>query len=261
MGPFEIVAHRGVAEGVPENTLSAFERAVELGADAIELDVRLSSDRVPVVFHNFYLDGKTTACGPIFAHTFAELRELELLAAGESPERYRIAALVDVLEAFAGRLGLEIELKGPEPESAQIVAGELQRFRPLWDTMEVTSYEPALLLGIGRLCPGLATDLLLRRSEGWMRPDVVAYVAAQTGRLARARAVHLHPRQLSLEVVSTVREAGLEVHAWDVNDADSLEMVKRLDIPKFDTDNVRLALKFREGLSDLGLSDRGAACR
>ncbi|MGB9300899.1 MAG: glycerophosphodiester phosphodiesterase [Anaerolineae bacterium] len=247
MGHLEIVAHRGVADGAPENTLAAFERAVDLGADAIELDVRLSKDRVPVVFHNFYLDGKTEASGPIFAHTSAQLWELELVG-GESPEGRRIPTFREVLEAFAGRLGLEIELKGPEPESSEIVAGELQRFRHLWDTMEVTSYEPALLLDIGRRCPGLATDLLVRRSEDWMKLDVVAYVAVQTGRLAGARAVHLHPTQLFSEVVSTVRAAGLEVHSWDVNDADSLQMMKQLDIPKFDTDNLRLALQFRRGL-------------
>jgi len=249
VGHVEIVAHRGVADGVPENTLAAFERALDLGADAIELDVRLTKDRVPVVFHNFYLDGKTEASGPIFAHTFAQLRELELLGGGESPEGRRIPTLSEVLEAFAGRLGLEIELKGPEPESSEIVAAELHRFRHLWDTMEVTSYEPALLLHIGRRCPGLATDLLQRRSEDWMGLDVVAYVAVQTGRLAGARAVHLHPTQLSPEEVSTVRSAGIEVHSWDVNDVDSLAMIQELSIPKFDTDNLRLALEFRRGLN------------
>jgi glycerophosphoryl diester phosphodiesterase len=248
MSRFEIVAHRGAPDGVPENTVTAFERAADLGADAIELDVRLSKDGVPVVFHNFYLDGKTEASGSISAHMFAQLRELELVGGGESPDGRRIATFREVLEAFAGRLGLEIELKGPEPESSAIVAGELQRFRHLWDTMEVTSYEPALLLDIGRRCPGLATDLLQRRSEDWMKPDVVAYVAVQTGRLAGARAVHLHPTQLSAEVVRTVCTAGFEVHAWDVNDADSLHMMKQLDIPKFDTDDLRLALQFRRGL-------------
>jgi len=247
VGHFEIVAHRGVADGVPENTLAAFERAVDLGADAIELDVRLSKDGVPVVFHNFYLDGRTNASGPVFAHTFDELRELQLVG-GESPDGCLIPTFREVLEAFAGRLGLEIELKGPEPESSGIVAAELQRFRHLWDTMEVTSYEPALLVDIGRRCAGLATDLLQRRSEDWMKPDVVAYVAVQTGRLAGARAVHLHPTQLSAEVVRTVRTAGFKVHAWDVNDADSLHMMKQLEIPKFDTDNLRLALQFRRGL-------------
>jgi glycerophosphoryl diester phosphodiesterase len=248
MSHFEIVAHRGVPEGVPENTIAAFERAVDLGADAIEMDVRLTKDGVPVAFHKFYLDETTNASGPLFARTYAELQEVELLGGGDSPKGCRIPTFREVLQAFAGRLGLEIELKGPEPEAPEIVAQELERFRHLWDTMEVSSYETALLLGIGQRCPGLATDLIQRRSEEWMKLDVVAYVAAQSGRLAGARGVHLHPTQLSPEVVRTVQAAGLEVHSGYVNDLESLRMMKRLGIPKFDTDNVRLAVEFRDGL-------------
>jgi glycerophosphoryl diester phosphodiesterase len=246
---FEVVAHRGVADGVPENTIAAYRRALELGADAVELDVRLSKDRVPVVFHNFYLDGTTNASGPVFEYESLQLRELELLGAREDlGDQCRIPTFREVLETFAGRLGLEIEIKGPEPESPEMVARELEPFRHLWKTMEVTSYEPALLLDIGRRCPGLATDLLQHRSEEWMKLDVVAYVAIQSARLAGARAVPLHPTQLSVEVVDAVRSAGIEVHSWDVNDEVRLGMIHELGIPKFDTDDLALALEFRESL-------------
>ncbi len=114
--------------------------------------------------------------------------------------------------------------------------------------MEVTSYEPALLIAIGRRCPGVATDLLQRRSEDWMRLDVVGHIAIQSGRLAGARGVHLHPTQLSPQVVGAVRAAGMEVHSWDINDAVSLRLMAELDIPKFDTDDLRLALDFRDGV-------------
>jgi glycerophosphoryl diester phosphodiesterase len=247
MPRFEIVAHRGVPTDVPGNTMAGFQRALELGADAVEMDVRLTKDDVPVLFHDFYLDEKTNASGPVFTLTWDELRRLELTG-GDSADSYRIPALREVLEAFAGRLGLEIELKGPEPEASEIVACELQAFQHLWETMEVTSYEPALLMGVGRRCPGLAVDLLQRRSEEWMGLDVVEYVAIQSGRLAGARAVHLHPTQLSGEVVSAVRAAGMEVHSWEINDADSLRLMPELDVPKFDTDNLRLALDFRDGM-------------
>jgi glycerophosphoryl diester phosphodiesterase len=247
MRRFEIVAHRGVPTDVPENTMAGIRRALELGADAVEMDVRLSKDGVPVLFHDFYLDGRTNSSGPVFGYTYDQLQQLEP-AGRETADGCRIPTFREVLEAFAGRLGLEIELKGPEPEAPEIVAGELQRFRHLWESMEVTSYEPALLLAIGRLCPGLAVDLLQRRSEDWMRLDVVAYVAVQSGRLAGARAVHLHPTQLSRQVVGAVRSAGMEVHSWDVNDVDRLRLMAELGIPKFDTDDLRLALDFRAGV-------------
>lgn len=55
----KIVAHRGTTSG-PENTLEAFRRALDLGADAIELDVRLTRDQRPVVYHYFYLEIDTS---------------------------------------------------------------------------------------------------------------------------------------------------------------------------------------------------------
>jgi glycerophosphoryl diester phosphodiesterase len=248
MRNFEVVAHRGVADGVPENTILAFQRALELGADAVELDVRLSKDRVPVVFHNFYLNEATHASGPVFEYDAVQLQELELRGVREDlADRCRIPTLRQVLETFAGRLGLEIEVKGPEPEAAEIVARELEPFRGSWETMEVTSYEAALLLDIGGRCPGLAIDLLQRRSEEWMGLDVVAYSALHGARLAGARAVHLHPTQLSHKVVDEVRSAGIEVHSWEVNDRGRLEMIEELGIPKFDTDEPALALEYREG--------------
>jgi glycerophosphoryl diester phosphodiesterase len=246
---FEIVAHRGAPLGVPENTVPSFERALDLGADAIEMDVRLAKDGVPVVFHNFYADDTTNGSGPVFAYTSAELQELRFSGDGQASPDCRIPTFREVLEVFAGCLGLEIEIKGPEPESSEILARELEPFRNLWDTMEIASYEPALLLDIGRRCPGLATDLIQRPSEEWMKLDVVAYIAVHTARLAGARAVHLHPTQLSSEVVNTVRAAGLEVHSGFANDVDSLRIMDQLCIPKFDTDNLELALQFRDGMT------------
>jgi glycerophosphoryl diester phosphodiesterase len=76
--PFEVVAHRGVHQDAPENSLKAFQLAVELGADAIELDVRLTADAVPVVFHYFYLDEATSGSGTIFSYTLRELQALRL---------------------------------------------------------------------------------------------------------------------------------------------------------------------------------------
>jgi glycerophosphoryl diester phosphodiesterase len=249
---FEIVAHRGVPDEAPENTLPSFQRAIDLGADAVELDVRLTADRVPAVFHYFYLDGATSLAGPIFDYTFDQLRHAPILGGGDRvPGDVKIPTLGEVLDAIGGRIGLEIEVKGPEPESSEIVGAVLGHFKHLWETIEVTSYEPVLLLDIQRRCPDLATDLLFPRSESWMKQDVVAYLAAQRARLARARAVHLHPSQLSAEVVAAVRQQGVEVHAWDVNDEQALAAVAELAIPRLCTDKLRQALDFRQRKDNL----------
>jgi len=244
---FEVVAHRGVPTEAPENTAPSFQRAIDLGADAIELDVRLTRDRVPVIYHYFYLDAATAVSGPVFDYTFGQLQDVEVLGSGDNVVNgCRIPTLHEVLETFGGRIGLEIEIKGPEPESSEIVGAALCNFRHLWETIEVTSYEPALLLDIQQRCPGLVTDLLFPRSEDWMRLDVVTYLAVHRARLARARAVHLHPTQLSSEVVSAVRSWRIEVHAWDVNDEQSLNRAMELGIPRICTDKLQQALDFRQ---------------
>jgi len=247
MTRFQIVAHRGIPNEAPENTLASFERAIQLGADAVELDVRLTADGVPVVFHYYYLEMCTTAAGPIFNFSLEQLRPVQVFCR-QNPAVMpgRISTLAEVLEAIGGRIGLEIEIKGPEPEAPGIIGRVLRDFKALWQDIEVTSYEPALLLAIREVCQGITVDLLFPRSEPWMKLDVAAYQAAQHARLAQARAVHLHPGQLTEEVVRSVRGRGIEIHAWDVNDETALKLTSDLGIPRICTDRFLQAKAFRE---------------
>jgi glycerophosphoryl diester phosphodiesterase len=103
-----------------------------------------------------------------------------------------------------------------------------------------------LLADIQQRCPGLATDLLFPRPVAWMRQDVVTYSALHSARLAQARAVHLHPAQLAAETVSTIRQQGIDVHAWDVNDEEALNRIAELDISRICTDKLQQALDFRQ---------------
>jgi len=138
-------------------------------------------------------------------------------------------------------------LKGPEPEAAEIVGSLLGAYRHTWDMIEVTSFEPALLVNVRHICPGIATALLLPRSEDWMRLDVVAYAALHRARQAHAGAVHLHPTQLTHEVVSAIRAQGIDVHAWEVNDERSLRLAADLGLPQICTDELEQAVAFRGG--------------
>jgi glycerophosphoryl diester phosphodiesterase len=250
MTHIDIVAHRGVTLEAPENTIAAFQRAVELGADAVELDVRLTADKLPVVYHYYYLHENTSATGTIFNYTLAQLRDVRVFCANNPvADEGRISTLEEILKIFCGKIGFEIEIKGPEPESPEIIGAVLNCFKDYWNTFEITSYEPALLLDIQRVCPGITVDLLFPRSESWMNLDVVQYQALHLARLARARAVHLHPSQLSAGVVQAVRSGGIEIHAWDVNNESSLEIVSEYGIPRICTDDFNQALAFRDKIS------------
>lgn len=242
---FEIVAHRGAPERALENTLPAFLHALELGADAVELDVRLTADQVPVIFHYFYLDQLSSHAQPIFRSTWDDLHKLQL-ARAETPELTgSIASLEEVLDVLGGRIGLEIEIKGPEAACVELVAACLKNHPRALERLEITSYEPLLLERFRRLMPVVPVDLLIPLSESWMKADVLAYTALQRGRLAGARALHLHASQLSEETVNFIRQGGCNVHAWGINDRNSLEIVRELKISRLCTDNLSQALSFR----------------
>lgn len=241
----EVVAHRGAHDRFPENSIPAFEEAIRLGADGIEFDVRLTKDRIAVVSHWLELEKSTGGPGYLFDLTFEELRTVPLMGLSSDSEESYIPTLDEVLSRFAGRISLEIEVKGPERECAERVAESLHTFKSYWTNFEVTSYEPALLGIISKSCPGIGVDLLFPRSEPWMTQEIISYLALGTAKLAGARAVHLHPTQLSHKSVDLIRSHGVDVHCWDVNDAPSLEAMKQFGIKRIDTDWIVGALKFR----------------
>jgi glycerophosphoryl diester phosphodiesterase len=245
MNCFEIVAHRGAPIDCPENTIAAFERAISMGADSVEFDVRLTKDHVPVVYHYYYLEGFTNLPGPIFDCTLEQLKSAQYSGNYADRQQTQIPTLRETLETIGGRIGLELEIKGPEPEAPLIIGRMLRDYWSLWDELEVTSYEPQLLVTLQAECPGVEVDLLCPRSEPWMGPDVVAYMAVQGALQSGARAVHLHPTQLTDGIVNTVRRAGIEIHSWEANDLESLELLRGHGIPRICTDDLALALAYR----------------
>lgn len=251
MKRFEIVAHRGIPTEAPENTIASFQRAIELGADATELDVRLTADKVPVVYHYFYLQENTFASGVIFDFTLEQLRNVKVLCKNNPAAKAgRISTLSEILDIFCGKIGLVIEMKGPEPEAPKLIGNVLNQFERFWNAIEVTSGEPALLLEIQKICPEITTVLDFPSSEkNWKKLDVIQYEAIHYSRLAHARAINLHPTQLSETIVKALSRHKIEVHAWDVNDEQSLIAAAQLGIPRICTDNVTQALAFRAKLT------------
>lgn len=135
-----LIGHRGASGELPENTLAAFDRALEEGADALELDVRLSRDGVPVVIHDSTVDRTTGGRGAVHDLLLAELR---LLDAGRGE---RIPTLEEVLERYSSTpLVLEVkaveaaepvaQLLGRHGAAARVLVGSFERaaLRPFAD--------------------------------------------------------------------------------------------------------------------------------
>ena len=119
-GPIIIVAHRGCWSAAPENSVASIEACVQLGIPAIEIDVRLTKDRQPIVFHDSTLHRMTGQWGYVSEYTLAELRELSLFERDGSPSmlngkrlptHHKIPTLQDALEAARNRLLINFDIK------------------------------------------------------------------------------------------------------------------------------------------------------
>lgn len=163
-----IVAHRGASAQLPENTMEAYRRAVELGADAIELDVHLTQDGQLAVIHDETLDRTTDGSGPVAAQTMDVLRRFDAGfnfadADGEFPFRGKgmtIPTLPEVLAWLPEGIGLVVEIKAREAADATV---EALRDAPVRraGAVSVISFDEAAIDRAHDLDPELATGYLL----------------------------------------------------------------------------------------------------
>jgi glycerophosphoryl diester phosphodiesterase len=203
-----VFAHRGGAALAPENTLGAFERAVALGVDGIELDVQLSKDGRVVVHHDRTLDRTTSLRGPV--------RERE---AGELA-RANVPQLSDVLFACAD-VRVIVELKVDDPAFGLLVVDTLRRAKAI-DRACVGGFGRAGLKAVRRAEPALATsaareEVRIALYRSWLRWPVTEprYDGYQVPERSGPT------RVVSPRFVRDAHHAGLAVQVWTVNDVDA----------------------------------------
>lgn len=197
-----VIAHRGASAESAENSLAAFRRALALGADGIELDVRLTRDGVPVVFHDATLRRLTLAKGRIVDRTWAELRALRVR--GTEP----IPRLEDVLRFVHGRAVVQIELKaGPVPPVVRAV-----RAARAAGWVILASFDWRLVTAARDFAPDIPRMLI---SEGRAAPAALIRRLAACG--AAGLSVH-HRAVTSAAWLRHFHQRGYAVWTWTVND-------------------------------------------
>ena len=167
--PTLVIAHRGASAEAPENTRAAFRRALALKVDGIELDVHVTRDGVPVVFHDTSLRRLTGVRAMITTKTWHELARLRVCGTG------RIPRLVDVLRLTRGRAVVLIELKAGVPVAPVIRA--IKSARAL-EWVILASFAPGLIRAARRLAPAVPRMLI---SEGRRPPASLARQLAALG--------------------------------------------------------------------------------
>lgn len=201
-----VIAHRGASGEYPENTMLAFTRALEQGADAIELDVRVTADGVPVVLHDATLDRTTGHAGSVAALTLRQVRQA-VSGAGE-----RIPALADVLERFPETpLIVEIKDVAAALPTLAVLRRQGAAGRVLLGAFERASLEPFRGTEFSRAAWRTQVGWFWSRAQvGWAsRGDFVAFTVPE-----RSGLIHV----VDAQFLRATRRLGLPVHVWTVDD-------------------------------------------
>ncbi|MBI4234224.1 MAG: glycerophosphodiester phosphodiesterase [Chloroflexi bacterium] len=239
-----LVAHRGAAGSAPENTMAAFELALNQGADAIELDVHLSKDGVPVIIHDHTLERTSNGKGLVAWQTVRELRELDAGAwfrpqfAGQ-----RLPTLEEFLAWARGRVYVKVEIKNLPTRYQGIeerVIGLLSQYEMVGYT-EVFSFDHHCVRRVGELCPEVVRGVCYVG-------DIIDHVAV--ARWAGALVLHPHWSAVRPELVAAAHKAGSYVDAWTVNEMDVAQRLAMWGVDCIKTDYPDLLL---ETLVALGL--------
>jgi glycerophosphoryl diester phosphodiesterase len=219
--PFHVIAHRGVSAEAPENTLPAFERALAIGVVEVELDVQLSRDGIPVLFHDRTLDEKTPLRGPLRDHSAEELTRADVGSwfdrthpgEGRRWAGTRLTTLRAVFEAFGAKLRYHVELKDDqEATPARVI--ELVAASGLESRVMLTSFSRAQLERARRAAPAIPVCWLLEPA-GPERVDEAAdagfaMVGVDAGELTEALVRRAHARGLEIRAYGVETDAEIE---------------------------------------------------
>ena len=219
----EIIAHRGASRDCPENTIVAFERARDLGADAIELDVHLTADGELVVHHDAIPHSAPTPAlegRPIRSLTLAELAHFRVR--GEP-----IPTLKEVMQRVGGDLYVYCELKG----AGTAIAAAALLTNPKW-RVAVHSFDHRMIAESRRVSPTLTRGVLQASYP-------VAPVAAMVS--ANARDLWETADLIDAPLVAAAHNRGGRLIAWTVDSVAEMERLASLQVDGICTNDVSLA--------------------
>ncbi|HEX2911449.1 MAG TPA: glycerophosphodiester phosphodiesterase [Chloroflexia bacterium] len=229
-----VCGHRGASGHAPENTLPAFQRALEMGATWIEFDVQLSADNVPIILHDDTLE-RTTSLKEAVRPVELTLNELKKLDAGAwFSAEFRgteIPTLEEVLQQFGQKLGLNIEIKstpGFESENGlERKIADLVTQYDLQDKVLISSFDPFRLQALHRYAPEIKLGALYTSRASDYPTNFDPFAMAQS-----FKAVAVHP-PFSLVDKSLMERAhglGMAVNTWTVNHESDMRRMLELGV-------------------------------
>ena len=211
MQSFLSIAHRGASGYKPENTLIAFQKAIDFKVDGIELDVHLSSDGEIMVIHDETIDRTTNGKGFVKNCTSLQLKKLE------------IPTLIEVLELVNRNCFINIELKGMQTAKPVIKLIEQSILDKNWNYTDflVSSFDWKMLEEVHLLNPKIRIGVIT---------EEFTQAALAFAKNIKAYSIHPGYRSLTEENIALIQKNGFEVYPWTVNSAEDIQKIKSFNV-------------------------------
>lgn len=216
----KVIGHRGAAAYAPENTLEGIHTAADMGIEWVELDVKLTKDDVPIIFHDEELDRTTNGSGLVKDKTYEEIMQLEAGSwFGDSFAGIKIPTLEEVIDVLIERgLGLNLEIKpcpGREKETAEAALDILSHYWDDHDRLLISSFQPISLEAAKDVAEDWNRGLLLapEGEAGIINPnwkDLADYLEVKT--------VNLGTKIATRKTIEEIIDLGLHPLVYTVND-------------------------------------------
>jgi len=209
------VGHRGACGTTPENTLTAFKKAIALGADGVELDVHLCKSGELIVIHDDTVDRTTNGHGAVAELTLAEIRVLRI-EGGE-----HVPTLEEALDVITGAYCfIEIKHPGAALAVARLIAHRVKQGWPM-DRLWLISFHHGALTDALKAFPSLYTGASFEK---------LTVTSAQQAHDLGARAIMPHHGPLTHERIDQAQALGLKVICWTVNEPSDITRLQRLGV-------------------------------
>lgn len=214
------IAHRGASGSAPELTRAAFDRALAIGVDMIEVDVQLTSDDHPIILHDDTLDRTTSGAGPVRAQRWADIRKLD---AGSwfAPEfaDQRVLDLAELLDLAVGRVRMNLEIKAPAEDWNVLIPRLLAEVRNarMDESAIISCFDVDALRLVRAHDPEIAVGVL------WYLPEWDEAFALVDE--LRAHAIHPYLGTTQAESLARAEERGIATYVWTVNEVDDMRHV------------------------------------
>lgn len=242
----KIIAHRGYSQKYPENTLVSFQKAKELQADGIELDVHATADSELVISHDYYLEKVSNGRGLIFKQPFEKIKTLDIGSwFNKAFKGERIPTLQQVFNEIGEDMHYEIELKGFTLDFINRVVS-LVKQRNLLNNVEFTSPHAALLFRIKSLYPETKIGLFVTPFPSWMDKELGQILLLNNLKLGMFDVAHCPISIIDSALVDLLKNNSILIHAADCNSKEDLKKAYHLGVNQLSTNNLEDAIKLRD---------------